>query len=199
MHLIEVIPCGSLADQYEPLTIGADTAAEAIEGWSRQVCPVGRIPQLIEVVDFETEAQLRDTTEATKLYLYPAMYGGGGLGRYVGIIVGAAMIAGAIIATGGGAAAIFAGTANAFASSVFISGALMMVMGAINLFLPAPSLSKESDPEASKYIGSGDNSTKIGTHIPMGGGRMMVGGHFLSVQVNAQELVYGQFPSSPAA
>lgn len=195
MHLIRVIPCGLLAEKYDALEIGATSVYEAIEGWSRQVCPSGRIPHLIEVVDFGTEESLRASTDVTEIYLYPAMYGGGGLGRFMGIIIGAAMIAGAIIATGG-VGAVFTST---IATSIFISGATMMVMGVIGLFMPAPSLSKSEDPEASKYIGSGGNSTKIGTHIPMGGGRMMVGGHFLSVQVNAQELVYGAFPSTPPA
>lgn len=199
MQLIKVIPCGSLADKYPTIEIGATSAYEAIEGWSRQVCPTGRIPQLMEAVDFETEALLRGPTDKTEIYLYPAMYGGGGAMKFIGIIVGAAMVVGAIVATGGGAAAIFAGAANSFATSIFIGGAMMMIMGAINLFLPAPSLSKEEDPEASKYIGSGQNTTKIGTPIPMGGGRMMVGGHYLSVQVNAQGLVYGKFPDTPPA
>lgn len=199
MQLIKVIPCGSLADKYPAMEIGATSAFEAIEGWSRQVCPVGRMPELMEALGFETEALLRGPTDKTEIHIYPAMYGGGGAMKFIGIIIGAAMMVGAVVFTAGGAAAILAGTANMFATSIFIGGAMMMVMGVINLFMPQPSLSKEADPEASKYIGSGQNTTKIGTHIPMGGGRMLVGGHYLSVQVNAQELVYGKFPDTPPA
>jgi predicted phage tail protein len=190
MQLIKVIPCGSLADKYPVMEIGAATAAEAIEGWSKQICPNGMIPELIEVLDFESEHQLKNRTEVTEIKLYPAMYGAGGMAKFMGIIIGAAMIAAALLIPGLNAVVV---------TSLIVSGATAMAMGVINLFLPAPSLSKEEDPEASKYVGSGRNTTKIGTPIPIAGGRMLAGGHFMSVQVNATELVYGRMPDTPPA
>ena len=59
------------------------------------------------------------------------------------------------------------------------------------------SISKTKDPDPSKYIGTGKNTTAIGTPIGFGGGRMRIGGQFLSVQVNAVDIVYGTFPVTP--
>lgn len=192
MQLIEVVPMGILAQKYQAIKIGAESVAEAIEGWSRQVCPAGRIPELIEVLDFDTEEKLRAQTQVEKVYLYPAMYGGGGLARFTGIILGAALIAAAfVVAPAAGIGA------SKLASALLVGGITTMIMGVVNLFMPQPSLSRSQDPEASKYIGSGVNTTQVGTPIGIGGGRMMIGGHLLSVQVNAQDLVYGEYPDVP--
>lgn len=185
MHLIEVVPCGPLAGRFPSLKIAATTAAEAIEGWSRQVSQ-GRIPTVMQALGFETEEQLREPTRVRKLKLYPAMFGGGGFGR---ILLGAAMI---------GVGFLTGGLGTAIGASLIVSGSVTAIMGVVSLFMKAPTLSKEQDPEASKYLGVGRNTTKIGTPIGIGGGRMMLGGHYLSLSVNSSDLVYGRFPETPS-
>lgn len=181
MHLIKVIPHGPLR-VYEAFAIAADTAAEAIEGWSRQAGIKGR-PQ-VEVVGFETDQSLYDPTEVIELHVVPSMFGGGG--KFASIIIGAVeIVAGVIIGGPLGLALVVAGIGT-------------MIAGIINLFMKSPSLSKQEDPEASKYIGGGKNTTAIGTLIGIGGGRMKIGGQYLSLQVNATDLVYGRFPATPS-
>ena len=80
-----------------------------------------------------------------------------------------------------------------------ISAGVGMVLGGVmQLFMKSPTSSKEDDPEASKYIGAGNNTTAIGTPMPIGGGRMLIGGHYLSLQVNSSELAMGSFPEQPS-
>lgn len=186
MHKIEVVPCGPLAKRFQPITIAAKTVAEALEGWSLQ-CGMKDIPQfkrpLVQVEGFETEQKLYADTEVTRVELYPAMVGGSALGK---IIIGAVLIGLSFIP----------GIGQAIQVALLSTGIGMVVGGVMQLFMKAPSVSKSQDPEASKYIGGGVNTTKIGTLIGIGGGRMMVGGQILSVQVNSNDLVYGKFPTT---
>jgi predicted phage tail protein len=186
LQLIKIVLHGPLTKRFEELEVYASTAAEALEGWSRQV-GMDRLPlherPVVHVIDFETEELLRAPTEATTLHLIPAMFGGGG--GFGKIIIGAVQIvAGAFIGGPIGAALI-------------VSGVTTALMGVVELFMKQPSVSKEEDPEASKYLGTGKNTTAIGTLIGMGGGRMMIGGQILSLQVNSSDLVHGSFPVTP--
>lgn len=188
LHKIEVVPCGPLAKRFKPVTICASSAAEAIEGWSYQ-SGMSDVPMylrpLIQAEGFPTETELRADTDVTRIELYPAMIGGSAIGK---IILGAVLIAAAIFIPGLG---------QALAIGLLSAGASMMLGGIMQLFMKAPSVSKSEDPEASKYINGAGNTVKIGTLIGIGGGRMMVGGQILSVQVNSNELVYGKFPATP--
>lgn len=185
MQLIRVIPHGYLATLYQAGEIAAETAAEAIEGWSRQVGVVGR--PLCEVLDFDTDVKLVAKTEVAELHLVPAMFGGGGgIGK---ILIGSVLIAAGVLLT-----PVVGPTVG---GAMIAAGIGMVIGGAMQLFMKSPSLSKEEDPEASKYIGTGRNTTGIGTIIGIGGGRTMIGGHYLSLQVNSSEMVFGSFPTNP--
>lgn len=186
--MIEIIPCGPLAKKYPSIKIAAHSAADAIEGWSQQVSGGHRMKDIVEAVDFDTEEKLRAPTEVSQVKLYPTMFGGGG--KFLGIIIGAVQVVAGIILLANPATAMLG-------MALIVSGATMMAMGVINLFMPSPSISKEEDPEASKYIGNGRNTTAIGTVIGIGAGRMLIGGQFMSVQVNSLDMVYGSFPATP--
>mgnify|MGYP001078004198 CR=1 FL=1 len=185
MQPIKVVPHGSAG---QPAVIMASTVAEAIEGWSRQqdfaAFPLNERP-LLEVVGFETEEQMRAPTDVTEIHVAPAMFGGGGFGR---ILLGAALIV---------AAVAIPGVSAALAGALIGSGVGMILGGIVQLFLKAPSLGKDNDPEPSKYLGMGGNTTDIGTIIGFGGGRMMVGGQLLSLQVNSSDLAVGTYPETP--
>lgn len=190
MHLIEVVPIGPLA-KYPKLKIMASSAAEAIEGWSRQAILDSSRPTL-NVVGFDTEEQLRAPTELKRVEVMPAMFGGGNVGK---ILLGAALIAVAVFAPH----IVIAGMtlSPAGITAVAAMGLSLVVGGVMGLFMPTPSISKEEDPEASKYIGAGRMSTAIGTLMGYGGGRMLIGGQLMSLQVNSSDLVYGSFPTTP--
>jgi predicted phage tail protein len=191
LQLIKVIPHGYLAKLYEPVAIAATTAAEAIEGWGRQFGQ-GSVPvmqkHVVEVIDFDTDEKLAAKTDVTEIHLVPAMLGGGGgIGKI--IIGGVLIVAGVLVSAIPGMQVL--GTA------LISAGIGMVIGGVMQLFMKSPSVSKEDDPEASKYIGTGKNTTAIGTLIGIGGGRMLIGGQFLSLQVNSSELVHGSFPATP--
>lgn len=184
MKLIKVIPHGNLG---EPMTIAANTAAEAFEGWSRQSMLADMAPSerpILEVIDFDTEEKLKAPLEVDEIHIAPAMFGGGPVGI---LLLGAGAI-------GIGAVGIFGA---AISTALIAAGVSMVLGGIVRLFFKAPSLSREEDPEPSKYLGVGSNSTKIGTLMGIGGGRMMVGGHYLSLQVNSSDLVLGKYPENP--
>jgi len=187
LHLIEVIPCGPLARRFKPIKIMASTAGEAITGWSKQ-CGMADIPlnqrPVLEVDRFPDAESLNRPTNVRKIRLYPKLVGGGAVGK---IILGAALIAVAIWNPGLGAT---------LAGSLGGAGVGMVLGGVMQLFMKAPSADKSEDPDPSKYIGGGANTVKVGTPIGMGGGRIMVGGQIMSVQVNSSELVYGAFPNT---
>ena len=192
MHLIEVIPCGPLARRFKPIKIMANTAGEAITGWSKQ-CGMADIPlnqrPVLEVDRFPDEKSLNTPTKVRKIRLYPKMVGGGAVGK---ILLGAALIAIAIWNPGIGGMIL----SQAGVGAVAGAGIGLLLGGMMQLFMKAPSVDKSQDPEPSQYIGGGRNSVKVGTPIGIGGGRMMVGGQIMSLQVNSSDLVYGQFPST---
>lgn len=182
---MKIILHGSLRDRFEGCDIHAESVADAIEGWSRQ-CGMADIPMgerpIIDVLDFDTPDKLTEKTDVNEIHLVPRMFGGqGGFGQ---ILIGAALI-GASFLTGG-----------TLAAGLLAAGIGNVVAGTMSLFMKAPSVSASEDPDPSKYLGSKGNSTQIGTLIPKGYGRFLVGGQYLSVQVNAQDMVFGTFPAS---
>lgn len=175
---------GSLRERYgKSIDFNTNVVADALEGFSRQMPDFPR-DLVIEVVGFDSEAKLRDVTDAKEVHLIPAMFGGGGVGR---ILLGIALIAVSFIP----------GIGQAIQGAVLGAGIGMTLGGIMQLFMKAPTISKSNDPEASKYLGNGKNTTTIGTPIPMAWGRVKLSGHWLSIQVNSNQLVYGTFPASP--
>lgn len=183
---MKVILHGVLRERFPDCEIVGDTVAEVIEGWSRQ-CGMSDIPMdvrpVIEVVDFDTPESLNEKTEVTEIHLVPSMFGGkGGLGQ---ILIGAALIG-----------LSFTGVGATLAAGLMAAGIGMAIGGVLSIFMKAPSVSASDDPDPSKYLGSKGNSTQIGTLIPKGYGRMKLGGQYLSLQVNSQDMVFGTFPAS---
>jgi predicted phage tail protein len=180
---MKIILHGILRKKYgESYVIITDTAADAIEGLSRQL-PDWPLNLHIEVPGFATDELLRTTTDAKEIHLVPAMFGGGG--KFAGIILGAAMVVAGIILI-----------ATPFGIPLIISGGTMMAMGVIQLFMKAPSVNKSNDPDASKYLGINKNTAEIGTFITLAWGHVKLYGHWVSLQSDADKLVHGVFPTS---
>lgn len=180
MRLVKVVSHGDLPAGAE---VYASTAAEALEGWSRQLD--APIKHVVQVVGFDTKEELEAEIEVDEIHVLPSLHGGkGSFGQFV--------MAGLMVAV-----SFIPGIGPAAATALRIAAGVAAFNGIISVFMKAPTLSQENDPESSKYIGSGLNTTKIGTTIGMGAGRYRVGGHFLSLSVDAQEMVYGKFPATP--
>lgn len=184
---VKVVLHGSLKEQFKSCEIVGDTVRDVIEGWSRQ-CGLAQIPMnerpVIDVVGFDTIESMEEKTDVSELHLVPAMFGGkGGFGQ---ILMGAALIGLSFVP----------GIGTTLATGLMAAGIGMGIGGVLSFFMTAPSVSASNDPDASKYISSRGNSTKIGTLISKGYGRFKLGGQYLSIQVNAQDMVFGTFPAS---
>jgi len=181
---MQLIFHGELRKLYGPsVTMVVDTVAEAIEGFSRQQANWPR-EMRIAVVGFDTKEKLR--TAADVVHVMPAAAGGGG--KFGSIILGAALIVAAVAIPGIG---------TALSTSLIVSGATMIAQGVVSLFLKAPSLGKNADPDASKYLGINTNTTAVGTPIIMAWGRIAIAPHWLSLQSDSTNLSYGVFPANP--
>jgi len=163
------------------VTMQANTVAEALEGFSRQVDWPS--DTLVEVVGFDTEDKLQSAAE--EVHIMPSLRGGGG--KFGSIIMGALMVAVAFIP----------GVGTALSTSLLLSGGLMVAQGIVGLFMKAPKMGKNEDPEASKYLAANKNTTAVGTPITMAWGRIDLAGHWLSLQSDSNNLSYGVFPANP--
>jgi predicted phage tail protein len=172
--------------------IEADTVAEAVEGLTRQLGfyddkPIEFRP-ITRVVGINDPEQLFEKTELKEIHLVPAMMGGGAVGK---IVVGAAIIAFALTNPFG-----WAFLSAAVVSGMVSVGATLVLSGVMQLFMKAPQIKKSSDPNASEYFGLGDNTVEIGTPIAIQYGRGPVNGHVLAINVDAKDIVTGNFPST---
>lgn len=136
-------------------------------------------------------------TEELNLYPLSRFSGGGGGGflSFVTIAVGAALIyfsAG----IGAGVAAALGSSVSAATGAAIASGAMWTAVGVgavlclngisslMSVQMPDVT-SGASNDKSSRIFGTKDNTTKIGTRIPIGYGKYVVGGHFLSINTQA--------------
>lgn len=186
---------GKFAEDYPgEFFIEANTVADAVEGWSRQVgfyehLPLDQRP-IVRIVGFDTEKSLAETTEQNTIHLVPAMIGGGG--KFGTILLGAALI-GLTVALPGIGTVI----GGKIGSALLAAGVGMVLSGVMGLFVKAPSVSKSNDPDASKYLGLSNNTTSIGTPIGIYYGRNAVDPHVLALNVDSSDMVVGAFPATP--
>lgn len=182
---------GQIAAEYpDDYFIEATTVAEAIEGWSRQVGFYTHLPiedrPVLRVLGFDTIESLTERTEQKVIHLVPAMIGGGG--NFGKILIGAALITVGALAFASG---------NAFGTALIGAGIGMVLGGVMGFFVKAPTLSKDNDPDASKYLGLSNNTLEIGTPISNCYGEVAKYGHVLALNVDSSDMITGTFPASP--
>jgi len=177
---------GHLRDHFPAsVEMNSRTVADAIEGISTQIPDLPKYLR-VEVVGFDTEAALRAPTDVEEVHIIPAMFGGGG--KFFNIILGGLMIASALLIPGIG---------TALSTTLLVNGGLMIAAGVVSLFMKAPTASKSEDPPPSKYLGVTQNTTAQGTRITLACGRVLLAGHWLSLQSDADKLSFGIYPATP--
>lgn len=185
---MRIVFYGELRRRYgESFDMASNTVADAMEGLSSQLPDWPRTMR-ISAVGFDSHEKLIMPTDAKEVHIMPAMAGGGG--KFGSIIMGAVVFA-------IGVGLLFVPGAQSIGISLMISGGLMIVQGVIQLFMKAPSLSKNNDPEGSKYLAVNRNTTAVGTPITMAWGTIDLAGHWVSLQSDSNNLAFGVFPASP--
>lgn len=188
---MKIVLHGVLRERFgREFSMATNVPADAIEGLSRQL-PDWPRDLRIDVIDFDTEAKLRSSTDVDEIHLVPSMFGGGG--KWFTIVLGVALIAASFFFPPAGIALL---GVNITGGMVFMMGASMLLMGVSQLFMKAPTIDKSDDPPASKYLGNNKNTAAIGTPMPMAWGRIKLAGHWLSIQVDSNSLVVTSFPQT---
>ena len=161
-----------------PIEIQAETLFELIEAVTRQV--PGFKPSLkgrkrVTIPGYDTMVdlfrKLRD--DEIEFDLVPYFGGSGGGNGILQIIVGAVLIIASFI------------PGLQFLAPLGVS---MLLGGLLSFLSPTPELDLDNtEIERSKCIPSSQNTTKIGTRVPIIYGKVMTGGHYLSFDVDAIE------------
>ena len=179
---------GKFAQDYGAVHhIEAASIREAVEGLTRQIGFYG--DRLVEerpvarIVGYDSEESMEERPD--EIHIVPAIYGGKGVGK---ILVGAALIGLAITNP--------FGWATLATNAILSIGIGLALNGLAQIFVKSPSLSKSSDPDASKYLGLSNNTTQIGTIRSYSMGRVkLTAPHLLALNVDSTDLVRGEFPA----
>lgn len=193
---VKVVLHGYLKKLYpHPIELSGFSAAEILNGLTRQVKELrpqlGKAPHVVQVVGYDTEQLLKGPIkkDQKELHVVPALTGG--KGGFFKVVLGVALIAASFYI--GPAGLSIAGSLSISAGSVFSFGLSLVLGGLLELLSPAPEIDKQGnaqggDPEASKYLGANQNTTKIGTRIPIAYGLNRLYGHYVSFDVDAVDV-----------
>lgn len=182
--------------------LSGSTVYELVEGISanfkKELQPTPDRDKIVVKIDgFDTEESLHRPLEddEKEIHIHPTLMGGGGKnGGLFKVIVGiilVAVVAWAVVATGG-LAALAAGTTQLtwLGSTMLTTGIGLILGGVMEMMMPQPKidLSASNDLEASKYLGAQGNTVRIGTPIPLILGRYRANGHFISFNVDSKNV-----------
>lgn len=118
------------------------------------------------------------------------VHGGAGGGSARQIVIGALLIGFALIAPGitiEGVALLAEG--SILPSLAFNLGVSLVLGGILQHMSKAPKADPVSGDKRSRFLGSTQNTVASGTRIPLAYGRVKLGGHFLSFDVDAEDYV----------
>lgn len=181
--MINVVLHGPFAAFHDgPIKVEAKNAFEAIEAISRQITgfqPTARTGKArVKVVGYETEESLYiDVPENETLHVVPQLNGGKAGNAWLQILAGVALIGVSFIP----------GIGTMAASIAMKVGAMLVLGGLSQLLSPQPENDKDEQVK-SRYLGTPGNTVQIGTRIPILYGEDRVYGHFLSFDINSQQI-----------
>lgn len=182
--------------------IEASTPAEAVRGLTNQLKSVlirkdGTRFQC-RVKECPTKESLFSTFgDITELNIYPSFIASGGGGKnagWISIAVGAVLIVGSILYTGGlGAFASFGALSETFSAmgggAIFTAGvgASLMLSGISTFLTPVPKTSNTSESQVaeSRFFNHNQNTTAVGTRVAVAYGRNKIYGQLLSFNTQA--------------
>lgn len=178
---------GHLAEKHpEPIVVEAETIAEAIRALSTidaLAPPLGQAGWPVQVDGIENEIQLFSRTSVDEIHIRPRLGGAGGNTGLTQVLIGVAMVALAVW-NPAFLAAIPGGLVTP--ASLFLTGGLMITGGLLQMMMPMPDASEGEDP-SSKVTGGTANTVTIGTRITLAYGFCLLGGHYLSYDVDATD------------
>lgn len=123
------------------------------------------------------------------LTLEPVLFGAGG-GSARQIVIGALLIVAAFVVPGVEAWGLATlGDGGTVASILFNLGASLVIGGILQHLSKAPKADPTSGDKRSRFLSSTKNTVAAGTGIPLAYGRVKLGGHFLSFDVDAEDYV----------
>lgn len=183
-----IILHGYLAELYpDAIEVEATSVAEAMSALS-QIKELHRAdgqPHPVAVRGIDTEIALFAETDMEEIHVYPRTGGAGGKSGLGQILLGITLIAVAFVFPG---VSLLGGMITQ--SSLFLAGGMMLLGGILQMLAPSPEISQEGD--SSNQLGSGVNTVRIGTTIPLAYGTCKLAGHYLSFDVDAKDRAGGE-------
>lgn len=168
-------------------TYEVDTVIEALKAGELQLrSKLQRLngkPWRCVVKDHERDVDLQSTPKSENLHVFPCFSPSGGGSKnssWIQIAIGAVLIATAFI-TGGTSMAAWA----AWQTTAFAMGVSLVLGGLQQLLIRTPKTDNGESEEKSKYFGNNQNTTAIGTRIPIGYGKYRVYGQILSLNLQS--------------
>ncbi|BAQ50281.1 phage-related protein, tail component (plasmid) [Methylobacterium aquaticum] len=159
-----------------PIEVHAASPAEALKAITRQVKGFGGNavtgPLRVKVLGHETIEDLIAVGGARDLHLFPQLNGGKN-GGFFQILIGAVLVAASFIA-------------GPLIGPILLKIGIVMILGGIlQLFNTPKRDNKDKEEKKSHYLGAPKNTVEIGTRIPILCGEDLVGGHYLSFNIDA--------------
>lgn len=188
---MKIILHGYLKKLYpHEIEVAANTAAEAIS-FLKQLDPFNpnkvRKHYQVSLPDFQSRDSIYSQTDKEELHIHPVIAGAGGGGNgLLQIVIGIVMIVAAVWTAGTSLTwsnLMLGGMVQA--GNIALMGAMMVLGGILQMLMPTPEV--QSDKK-SDYLGSPENTAKIGTPISMLFGRRKAGGQYLSYDIDAADM-----------
>jgi predicted phage tail protein len=157
-----------------PIEIDSENVWDAVEAVTTQLkgfqptLAEGR--KVIQVAGYDTIEKMKAPSQDEDIHVFPSMVFSKN-GGVVQTIIGAALLVVGFL------------TANPY---LIMMGTSLMIGGVVQMLSPQPQLTGNERDVRSKYLGPAQNTVQIGTPIPILYGRRRVGGHILSMNIDAQ-------------
>lgn len=139
----------------------------------------------VKVKGYETKESLFAPIYTDELHIYPIFRTA--KSKWVTIGIGVALIVASIYVPALGATAFTTAAGSvAYADIAFSVGMALTFQGVASLFMSQPKFNTSTEESTnSKYLGNGQNTTKVGTRIPFGYGLYKVAGHYISYNITS--------------
>lgn len=189
--MITISLTGYLRDLYpEGIKVSARTGREALQllatfpGFRKED---GRRHLVrVDPLQYHTDFDLPLPDNST-LTVNPVVLGAGG-GSARQIVIGALLVVAAFFVPGAlGLTTLAKG--GIVASMLFNIGVSMVLGGVLQHLSRAPKADPTSGDKRSRFLSSTKNTVAAGTNIPLAYGKVKMGGHFLSFDVDAEDYV----------